>query len=92
MRADRLSNAYGKLMGDIGLANAPLHDLRSICKSGMARAGLPPFIADRVQDHSDGRGMGKIYDRYEYIEEKRDALDRWEKLLAKIVIADCSGK
>lgn len=67
MRADRLSNTYTEVLQDVGIENSPLHDLVSICKSGMARVGISPFIADRVQNHADGRGMGKSYDRYEYL-------------------------
>ena len=52
------------------------HDLRRTCRSGLSALGVPPHIAERCLNHSLGRIMD-IYDRHDYLDERRDALQRW---------------
>lgn len=59
-----------------------LHDLRRTAKTLMQRAGVRPDISERVLGHAIP-GVEGVYDRHDYLEEKRDAL---EKLAASI---DC---
>ena len=51
---------------------------------------MPPGIdgyevAERVIAHLFGSAVSRVYDRNEYLREKRAALDRWEEVLRKIV-------
>lgn len=87
MRGTHLSATFRQMMCRLDIADARLHDLRSIVKTGMAQLGVPPAIADKVQDHAEVRGMGKAYDRHDYLSEKRRALELWEKRLLEIVEA-----
>jgi len=57
------------------LPNWTLHDLRRTARSRMSRAGVPTDHAERVLGHVIG-GVRGTYDRYEYREEKRDALEK----------------
>jgi hypothetical protein len=50
----------------------------------MSRAKVPSDHAERVMGHVMG-GVRETYDRYEYLEEKRDALDKLSVLLGEIV-------
>jgi hypothetical protein len=50
----------------------------------MARAGVRPDISERVLAHVIP-GVEGIYDRYEYLAEKRDALERLAALLDRII-------
>jgi len=50
-----------------------LHDLRRTARSLMSRAKVPTDHAERVLGHVIG-GVRETYDRYEYLDEKRDAL------------------
>ena len=52
---------------------ATIHDLRRTAKTMMTRAGVPHFNADRVLGHAIA-GVGGVYDRHDYLAEKRDAL------------------
>lgn len=52
-----------------------LHDLRRTARSLMARAGVADHIAERTIGHAL-QGVMKIYNRYDYFEEKSDALQR----------------
>lgn len=61
-----------------------LHDLRRTAKTLMQRAGVRPDISERVLGHVIA-GVAGTYDRYDYFEEKRDALERLSNLLDRIV-------
>jgi integrase len=61
-----------------------LHDLRRTAKTLMARAGVRPDISERVLAHVIP-GVEGIYDRYGYLPEKRDALERLAALVNRIV-------
>jgi len=68
----------------IHLAPWRLHDLRRTAKTLMQRAGVRPDISERVLGHVIA-GVAGTYDRYDYFEEKRDALERLGRLLDHIV-------
>ena len=61
-----------------------LHDLRRTARSLMSRAKVPTDHAERVLGHVIG-GVRETYDRYEYLDEKRDALARLADLVTAIV-------
>jgi integrase len=61
-----------------------LHDLRRTAKTLMQRAGVRPDISERVLAHVIP-GVEGVYDRYEYLAEKRDALERLASLIERIL-------
>ena len=61
-----------------------LHDLRRTARSLMSRAGVSSDIAERILGHIIP-GVRGVYDRYEYLAEKRDALERLAKLVMEIL-------
>ena len=69
-----------------GVAIPPwrLHDLRRTAGTGMAAAGVPVSTISRVLSHSEG-GVTKIYNRFGYGEEKREALATWGDRLQGVV-------
>jgi integrase len=56
-----------------------LHDLRRTMVSGMARLGVAPHVADKILNHVAGTisGVAAVYQRHEFLKERRDALERW---------------
>jgi integrase len=68
----------------LGVAEFTLHDLRRTCRTGLAKLGVPPHIAERVLNHAQERIPG-TYDRHDYLDEKREALDKWADYLAELV-------
>jgi integrase len=56
-----------------------LHDLRRTVVSGMARLGVPPHVADKILNHQSGTisGVAAVYQRHEFLAERKVALDRW---------------
>lgn len=53
-----------------------LHDLRRSAATHMARLGVAPKHVEMVLGHVT-EGVAGIYNRYEYLSEKRAALDLW---------------
>lgn len=64
-----------------------LHDLRRTCVSGMARLGVAPHVADKILNHQSGAisGVAAVYQRHEFLAERKDALERWGAHVARIV-------
>lgn len=64
-----------------------LHDLRRTATTGMARLGIPPHVADRVLNHQSGtiRGVAAVYNRFQYLDERRDALEEWGRFVARLI-------
>lgn len=63
-------------MKKLGIAEFTLHDLRRTCRTGLARLKIAPHIAERVLNHAQEKIPG-TYDTHDYLEEKREALDKW---------------
>jgi integrase len=64
-----------------------LHDLRRTAATGMARLNIPPHIVDKVLNHVTGtiRGVALVYNRFEYLEERRAALEAWGRFVENLV-------
>jgi integrase len=60
------------------------HDLRRTAATRMTERGFPRFIVDRLLNHVEP-GVGRVYDRYEYLREKRAALEAWALRLEEII-------
>jgi integrase len=63
------------------------HDFRRTASTGMAKIGVMPHVIDAVTNHKSGvvSGVGATYNRYTYLNEKREALGQWANELTKIV-------
>jgi integrase len=53
------------------------HDLRRTCETGLAMLGTPQPIIDRITNHVTGRGMSRVYNMYDYRDEKLAAIQKW---------------
>lgn len=64
-----------------------LHDLRRTVVSGMARLGVPPHVADKILNHQSGTisGVAAVYQRHEFLAERKEALNRWGAHVTQIV-------
>ena len=62
-----------------------LHDLRRSARTGLAELGIPEIIAEKILGHAERNVLAKIYNRYEYADEKRDAMERWATRLREII-------
>lgn len=61
-----------------------VHDIRRTMRTGLSALPIPDNVRELVIAHAPP-GLHKIYDQWEYLKEKREALDLWEKRLRSIV-------
>jgi len=69
-----------------GVAGWTIHDIRRTVRSKLAELGVPREVARKVLNHEDGK-VDRIYNRHEYLAEKRKALERWERMLLGLTTA-----
>ena len=67
-----------------GVTDWVVHDLRRTGRSLMSRAGISSDHAERCLGHVIG-GVRGVYDRHEYLEEKRFAFEALASLVERIV-------
>jgi integrase len=74
-------HAKPKLDKKAGVSGWRLHDLRRTAISGMARLGVAPHVADKILNHTSGTisGVAAVYQRHEFMGERKGALDLWAK-------------
>ena len=58
--------------------------MRRTAASHVSALGTPRFVVERLLNHTD-RSVSSIYDRYEHSKEKRQALEKWDRRLLKIL-------
>lgn len=63
------------------------HDLRRTAATGMARLGIPVRVTEAVLNHVSGTGGGivGVYQRHDYADEKRQALEAWARFVGGLV-------
>jgi integrase len=85
-RVPLCSFTYRKALFDktCGVTGWTLHDLRRTARSLLPRAGVDADIAERCLGHIIG-GVRGVYDRYEYLDEKREAFEKLAKLIGAIL-------
>ena len=96
MGKDTLNRAIAKLFGvEPGKKKQPpnvmgnieyftVHDLRRTCRSLLASLSVPPHVAERCLNYKL-KGVEAIYDRYDYLEERSEALKSISVSLASFI-------
>jgi integrase len=66
-----------------------LHDLRRTLVTGLPRLGVAVAVAEKIIDHKSGTfgGVVGVYQRHEFADERRKALDAWALHVRSIVQA-----
>ncbi|GJD58842.1 tyrosine-type recombinase/integrase [Methylobacterium dankookense] len=64
-----------------------LHDLRRTATTGMAKLGHPVHVTEAVLNHHSGTisGVAAIYNRHQYLDEKRAALEAWARHVSSLI-------
>jgi integrase len=81
-----LTTAMARFCADWKEPPSP-HDLRRTVNTRLAMLGVAKEIRDRCLNHITGLRdpESRHYNRYEFQQEKRDALGKWDKTLATII-------
>jgi integrase len=80
-KVDSNKEPYPNILGEAGLEYFVIHDLRRTCRSLLAELQVPPHIAERCLNHKL-KGIEGIYDRYDYFDERNEALSHLMNKLA----------
>lgn len=69
------------------LAPYTLHDLRRTFSSNMAMLAVPIQVTEKILNHISGTvsGIAAVYNRYSYFNEMKDALEKHDEFLAKLI-------
>lgn len=80
---------YGGFKAKLPVEIAPwtVHDLRRTAASGMARLGISLVVIEKILNHVSGSlaGIVGVYQRHEFAEEKRAALQKWADHVEQVV-------
>ncbi len=66
-----------------GLEPFTVHDFRRTMRSHLGALKIPPHIAERCLNHAI-KGVEGVYDRYDYFEERKEALNAWAGVLSSL--------
>ncbi len=69
------------IMADV--QNFTIHDFRRTARTHLAALGVDPHIAERCLNHKL-KGVEGIYNRHDYFDERKKALNEWARLLAAL--------
>jgi integrase len=63
-----------------------IHDLRRTAATGMARLRIAPHVVDKILNHVSGSisGVAAVYNRFEYGDERRAALEAWGRYIGDL--------
>ncbi|HBC7420907.1 TPA: tyrosine-type recombinase/integrase [Serratia marcescens] len=65
------------------IPNFTIHDFRRTARTHLAALGVDPVVAERCLNHRI-RGVEGIYNRHQYFDERRAALELWAGLLESL--------
>jgi integrase len=91
LNAETPLNGFGKNKDRLdelsGASDWVVHDLRRTVASGMARLGISLAIIEKILNHVSGSfaGIVGVYQRHEFAEEKRAALEKWADHVERLV-------
>ena len=80
-------DARKKLKELSGVEDWTAHDLRRTARTIMSRLRIKQHIRERVLNHTQG-GVAGVYDQFDYLQEKTDALDKLGREIYRIIGAD----
>lgn len=63
--------------------NFTIHDFRRTARTHLAALGVDPVVAERCLNHRI-KGVEGIYNRHQYFDERRVALEQWAGLLVAL--------
>jgi len=86
--AKRMAEIASEERGEtVEIPHWTFHDLRRTAATGMARLGIPVRVTEAVLNHVSGTagGIVSVYQRHDYADEKRDALNAWARFVGDLV-------
>jgi integrase len=87
-----MSITAGLREGSPALNHWTFHDLRRTVASGMARLGIQLQVIEKILNHNSGSfgGIVRVYQHYNYADEKRKALEVWAAFVQCVIAGQSS--
>ena len=82
-RVNGFSKAKVQMDRMSGITNWKFHDIRRTVATNLSKLGVNRFLLQRIVNHTDS-SVTASYDRYSYLQEKREALQHWADRLDEI--------
>jgi integrase len=81
------SSSFLRLKALSGCSNFTLHDLRRTLATELASLGVAIHVIEKLLNHASGQisGIAAIYNRFNYANEVRQAIELWEKHLSEVL-------
>ena len=70
---------------DLGIPGFTPHDLRRTCSTKLGEMLVPGHLIDRITNHKPTGITDRVYNKYDYLREKQEALNAWGARLLRIV-------
>lgn len=88
---DTLNAALGKLFKEekLEIPHFTVHDLRRTFRTMLGQLGVPGHVAERCMNHRLP-AMERVYNTYDYLDERRTALESVAKNIAPLTVASSS--
>lgn len=86
--AGKMGEIAAKERGEpVEIPHWTFHDLRRTAATGMARLGIAVRVTEAVLNHVSGTGGGivGVYQRHDYADEKRAALEAWARMVTSLI-------
>lgn len=90
-RTQSTKDARRKLKELSGIEDWTAHDLRRTARTIMSRLNIKQHIRERVLNHAQGGVVG-VYDQYDYLREKTDALNKLAREIDRILGIETKAK
>ena len=89
---ERLNTAIAALNGGKPLEHWTVHDLRRTGATGMQKLGTPMHVTEKILNHTGGsfKGIVKVYQKFDYADERRAALEAWSRHVMSLTVANQS--
>lgn len=84
MKSRSMSQAVARHTEYFGIDKFTPHDFRRTVQTQMAKMGVDAIVIEKVLNH-ELAGMMRIYNQYDYMEERRSALEQWSVKLNKLI-------
>lgn len=86
MSPTSLSHHAAKIQKKLGMAPFQVRDIRRTVETEMARLGFSKDLRAHLLSHGLGGIQERHYDRYDRIDEKREALIQWEQHVLELAV------
>lgn len=87
-----LTRAMRKTAKEIGLQDVHVHDTRKTFATGLSSLQVERSIIKKCLNHQEKDVLAVHYDFFEYLDEKRRAMDIWARKLESIISGEPAGK